>query len=383
MNKQHGQNQKQDIINRYFSGEGVTTLSEETGVSRSTIYNWLKVERQLREKKAAEKETYNFKSYSQLKEHVERLEGMLAILKTCGCAPHDPLPVKLKVSERLYHEDNYSVRMICEALDVPRGTFYNHVLRNKRGESSYEKRKEELRIRIREVYEESNQIFGAPKIAAVLQSEGIKTTKEYVRQLMREMGIESIRKRAKKQYMDENRKTQNIVNREFDVDEPNQVWVSDVTYFKLNEMKFYICVIMDLFARKVIAYRVGKNNSTQLVKGTFKDAYESRNAEDGLIFHTDQGSNYRARAVSTYLAERNITQSFSKAGVPYDNSVMESFFASMKREELYRYKYRSEKEFRARVDEYIHFYNCKRPHKTLKYKTPEQVEQKFLDAARD
>ena len=203
MNKQHGQNQKQDIINRYFSGEGVTTLSEETGVSRSTIYNWLKVERQLREKKAAEKETYNFKSYSQLKEHVERLEGMLAILKTCGCAPHDPLPVKLKVSERLYHEDNYSVRMICEALDVPRGTFYNHVLRNKRGESSYEKRKEELRIRIREVYEESNQIFGAPKIAAVLQSEGIKTTKEYVRQLMREMGIESIRKRAKKQYKED------------------------------------------------------------------------------------------------------------------------------------------------------------------------------------
>lgn len=382
MNKQHSQNQKQDIINRYFSGEGVDKLSKETGVSRSTIYSWIKVERQIQEKKEAEKEAVNFKSYSQLKERVERLEGMLTILKTCGCAPHDPLPIRLIVSERLYHEDNYSVRMICEALDVPRGTFYNHVLRNKRGESSYGKRKEELRIRIREVYEESNQIFGAPKIAAVLQSEGIKTTKEYVRQLMREMGIESIRKSAKKQYMDENRKTQNIVNREFNVDKPNQVWVSDVTYFKLNEMKFYICVIMDLFARKVIAYRVGKNNSMQLVKGTFKDAYESRNAEDGLIFHTDQGSNYRARAFSTYLAERNVTQSFSKAGVPYDNSVMESFFASMKREELYRYKYRSEKEFRARVDEYIHFYNCKRPHKTLKYKTPEQVEQKFLDTAR-
>ena len=382
MNKQYSQNQKQYIINRYFSGAGVEVLSEETGISRSTIYNWVKVERQLREKKAAEKENVNYKSYSQLKEHAERLEGILAILKTCGCAPHDPLPVKLKVSERLYHEGNYSVRMLCEALDVPRGTFYNHIFRNKRGESSYEKRKEELRIRIREVYEESNQIFGAPKIAAVLQSEGIKTTKEYVRQLMREMGLESIRKSAKKQYVEETRKMQNIVNREFDVDKPNQVWVSDVTYFKLNNMKFYICVIMDLFARKVIAYRVGKNNSTQLVKGTFKDAYESRNAEDGLIFHTDQGSNYRARAVSTYLAERNITQSFSKAGVPYDNSVMESFFASMKREELYRYKYRSEKEFRARVDEYIHFYNCKRPHKALKYKTPEQVEQKFLDTAR-
>lgn len=382
MSKQYSQSQKQDIINRYFSGEGVDTLSEETGISRSAIYSWVKVERQLREKKVAEKEAVNIKSYKQLKEHAERLEGMLDILKTCGCAPHDPLSAKLNVCERLYNEDKYSVRLICEALDVPRGTFYNHIFRNKRGESSYEKRKEELRIRIREVYEESNQIFGSPKITAVLQSEGVKVSKEYVRQLMREMGLESIRKSAKKQYMEETRKMQNIVNREFDVDKPNQVWVSDVTYFKLNDMKFYICVIMDLFARKVIAYRVGKNNSTQLVKSTFKDAYESRKVGEGLIFHTDQGSNYRARAFCTYLAERKVTQSFSKAGVPYDNSVMESFFSSMKREELYRYKYRSEKEFRARVDEYINFYNCKRPHKTLKYKTPEQAEQKFLDAAR-
>lgn len=182
--------------------------------------------------------------------------------------------------------------------------------------------------------------------------------------------------------MDENRKAQNVVNREFNVDKPNQVWVSDVTYFKLNNMQFYICVIMDLFARKVIAYQVGKTNSTQLVKSTFKDAYESRVSGTGLIFHSDRGGNYRARAFCTYLAERKVIQSFSREGVPYDNSVMESFFASMKREELYRYKYRSEKEFRARVDEYINFYNCKRPHRTIKYKTPEQVEQKYLDAAR-
>ncbi|MDY4192403.1 MAG: IS3 family transposase [Oscillospiraceae bacterium] len=273
MSRQYSQIQRLDVINRYFSGDGVNTLSEETGVSRSTIYNWIKAERQVREKRTAEKGAVNFKSYNQLKEHAERLEGMLNILKTCGCAPHDPLPIRLKISEQLYHEGNYSVRMICEALDIPRGTFYNHVLRNKRGESSYEKRKEELRIRIREVYEESNQIFGSPKIAAVLQSEGIKVSKEYVRQLMREMGLESIRKSAKKQYMDEARKTLNVVNREFNVDKPNQVWVSDVTYFKLNNMQFYICVIMDLFARKVIAYRVGKTNSTQLVKSTFKDAY--------------------------------------------------------------------------------------------------------------
>ena len=383
MSHHHTKSQKQELVNQYLTGKSVYTISAETGVPRSTLYTWIRHEQEVRQNSASNKEVINFKSYRQLKEHAQRLEGILEILKTCGCAPHDPLAVKLKVSERLYHEDKYSVRMICEALDIPRGTFYNHIFRNKRGESSYEKRKEELRICIRQVYEDSNQIFGSPKIAAVLQSEGIKVSKEYVRQLMREMGLESIRKSAKKQYMDEARKTQNIVNREFDVDKPNQVWVSDVTYFKLNNMKFYVCVIMDLFARKVIAHRIGKNNSTQLVKNTFKDAYESREVDECLIFHTDQGSNYRARAFCTYLAERNVTQSFSKAGVPYDNSVMESFFSSMKREELYRYKYRSEKEFRARVDEYIKFYNCKRPHKTLKYKTPEQAEQNYLSAAKD
>lgn len=368
------------LVQQYHEGKSVTELSKESGIARSTIYYWIK--RTEPKKKAGNKSIATQKEYEQLLVHSKRLQDMLDILRKYGCTPLDPLQERLEILEQLYHTKKYSVRLLCEALEVPRGTFYNHIFRNKRGESSYEKRKEELRIQIRDVYEESNQIFGAPKIAAVLQNEGVKVSSEYVRKLMREMGLESIRNGAKKQYMDETRKTQNIVNREFSVDKPNQVWVSDVTYFKLNEMKFYICVIMDLFARKVIAYRVGKNNSTQLVKGTFKDAYETRNVREDLIFHTDQGSNYRARAFSTYLAERNVTQSFSKAGVPYDNSVMESFFASMKREELYRYKYRSEKEFRARVDEYINFYNCKRPHKTLKYKTPEQVEQKFLDTAR-
>ena len=95
-------------------------------------------------------------------------------------------------------------------------------------------------------------------------------------------------------------------------------------------------MIMDLFARKVIECRIGKNNSTQLVKKTFKDAYESRAVGESLIFHTDQGSNSRSRTFRRYLEERNVTQSFSKSGVPYDNSVMELFFSTMKREELYR-----------------------------------------------
>ena len=136
-------------------------------------------------------------------------------------------------------------------------------------------------------------------------------------------------------------------------------------------------VIIDLFARKVVSYKISQRNSTQLVKLTFQQAYEHRRPDASLIFHTDRGGNYRSNALCDYLKKLGVTHSFSRARVPYDNSVMESFFASLKREELYRTKYRSEREFKAAVDSYIEFYNDKRPHAKLKYKTPNQKEAEY------
>ena len=153
------------------------------------------------------------------------------------------------------------------------------------------------------------------------------------------------------------------------------------SYIIYNKKQYYICAIIDLFARRVIAHKVGFSNSTHLTKETFKSAYESRRPEAGLVFHSDQGSNYRARVFADYLKVRGVTQSFSKPGVPYDNSVMESFFSSMKREELYRYRYRSEREFRAAIDKYIEFYNTERPHESIRYKTPQKKEEEYLRAA--
>lgn len=87
----------------------------------------------------------------------------------------------------------------------------------------------------------------------------------------------------------------NHLNQEFDVSRPNEVWVSDVTYFKYGKSAYYICVIIDLFSRMVIAYKIGKNNSAQLVKGTFQIAYKTRQPDSNLTFHTDRGSNYRSK----------------------------------------------------------------------------------------
>ncbi len=126
MRATHSSEQKQVVLDRYFSGEGVGAIVADTGIPRSTVYAWVKMENEKREKKRG---CVSIKAYNQLQEHVKRLEGMLEILQNCRCAPSAPLPEKLEVLEELYLQDQYSVRLICEALNVPRGTFYNHIFR--------------------------------------------------------------------------------------------------------------------------------------------------------------------------------------------------------------------------------------------------------------
>lgn len=316
-----------------------------------------------------------------LESKIARLEGIIEIIKKANVLPNSPLKDKLSVAESL--SKNYSVHMLCEALDIPRGTYYNHILRNKRDNTWYAKRREALREQIQEIYDESNQIFGAAKTAAVLHSRGVKASVKMIQKLMSDMGLVSIRQGAKKYYNDNVRQYKNYINQEFHTNAPDQVWVSDVTYFKCNNKQYYICAIIDLYARKVISYKIRKINSTQLVKTTFKVAYEERNPSTSLIFHTDRGSNYISKGLNDYLKSLQVTHSFSRAYVPYDNSVMESFFASLKREELYKKKYRSEKEFYKAVDDYIEFYNERRPHAKLQYKTPNQKEREYKEKSED
>ena len=233
-----------------------------------------------------------------------------------------------------------------------------------------------MKEHIKVAFDESNQRFGANKIAAVLSAQGISTSPKYVRELMQEMGLQSITQYSKRDYLKEKRlaKKQNVLQRQFKADEPNRVWVSDVTCFKINDKYLYVCAILDLFSRKVIAHRVSSKNSTYLITSTFRQAFQSRNAPQSLIFHSDQGAQYTSKAFRKLLRMNKVVQSFSKSGQPHDNAVMESFFASMKREEIYRTQYKSEQQFIKSVTSYIEFYNTQRPHSTLNYKTPDQFE---------
>ena len=231
-----------------------------------------------------------------------------------------------------------------------------------------------MKEHIKAGFDESQRRFGANKIAAVLSAQGIPTSTKYICDLMQEMALQSIIQYFKRDYQKEKQlaKKQNLLQRQFKVDEPNRVWVSDVTCFKINDKYLYVCVILDLVSRKVVAYRVSPKNSTYLITSTFRKAYQNRNTPQSLTFHSDQGAQYTSRTFRKLLRMNKVVQSFSTPGQPHDNAVVESFFSFMKWEEIYRAEYKSERQFAKSVGNYIEFYNTEKPHRTLNYKTPDQ-----------
>ena len=364
--------EKLSIITRYQQGESAIALSNELAIPRSTLYRWFN---SFPTDSSGKPLKFSYQEYASLQRKVEKLQNIITILKSVDCLASAPLKERLHALEPFYGK--YEVHTICEALDVDRGTFYNHMLRSKRGNAWFDKRRQEYCQLIRDVFDEYRQILGAEKIRTILIQRGHQVSAEYISQLMREMGLSSVRSTAKKEYLKlrETERKKNILQQQFTADQPNQRWVSDVTCFKLRDHYFYICVIIDLFSRKVIAHKISKRNSTQLITAAFKMAYEERQPPSGLIFHSDRGAQYTSHRLQQLLHKHNVEQSFSQPGKPHDNAVAESFFASLKKEELYRKDHPSDRAFQASVASYIEFYNTKRPHRTLKNLTPCQMEE--------
>ncbi len=361
---------KSMVLKLYNSGTKVADIVTQTGVPRSTVYYWIK------SGMADALPALNLRDYHFLKQKCERQEKIIAILRSAPCTATAPLQEKLAAIEQMVSEE-YNVNTLCEALEVAKGTYYNHTSRNKRGESKSAKRRRELFPIIEEIYHESNQIYGAGKVTAIMRERGIAVSESYVASIMHENGLFSIRNGAKTLYYRNKERKENIIKQNFTVTAPNEVWVCDITSFHLNGKTYYLCVIIDLYARKIIAWKVSQKNSTHLTKGTLKSAIMDRNPSPKLIFHSDNGSNFTSYTFTTYLKEFGIKQSFSRTHNPYDNSVCESFFKNFKQEEIYRKDYSSEKEMLCSITRYMEFYNNERPHTIIGYKTPNKYEAEY------
>ncbi|MBE6380723.1 MAG: IS3 family transposase [Lentisphaerae bacterium] len=238
-----------------------------------------------------------------------------------------------------------------------------------------------LRPLIQAVFAESKERFGANKIRIKLAGQGIKVSAEHIRRLMNEMGL--IAKQARLRcFNSTNRKymyRRNRVQQNFNQTAPNLLWVSDVTYARINQDFYAICVVIDVFSRKVLSYRISDKNDTALVLTAFKTAFTVRNNPQGVTFHSDQGLQYSSYKFRKHLRDCGVIQSFSNPGTPYDNAVAESFFSIMKREELSHNYYHSFEELEKTVSEYIDFFNRMRPHQKMGNLTPNEIECRYYE----
>jgi len=216
------------------------------------------------------------------------------------------------------------------------------------------------------LYSKSKKRMGAYKIRQRLlveYSKRVSVGKVY--RLMKSMTLPKMSTvKPKSHYQkggEENLK--NLLNKEFNPKSPNQVWVSDITYVKVSSQFVYICAIMDLFSRKILAYKVSVAINTRLVLGTFRLAYSKRRYPKSVMFHSDRGTQYTAKEFRKAIDEADFVQSFSAKGHPFDNAVIESFFRYLKHKELNRRTLNTVQELSLSLYEYVEgFYNKNRPH---------------------
>ena len=366
---------KVKTIRRYEKGESIKALSHELHISQSTLYQWRKEYCSIQ----MSNRTYTPAEFDAMARRLKKLEHYMEIIHQSGYLSSVPLQKKLATLEELYNRpDNpYSVHELCDALGVARGTFYNHIFR-RADRSKYEEEQAQLMLKVKQVFNDSEQRFGAEKIRIVLADSGIHVSKKRILAIMQEMGLSSVREEAKKQFKRKQQyEKQNLLKREFAAGHPNQIWVSDITYFKVKSYWAYLCIILDLYSRKIVGWRVSRNMSTNLVTATFKAAFQERGQPQNLTFHSDRGKQYMSKALTGLFQKYGVKQSFSATARPLDNAVAETFFSTFKREEAYRKDYTSEQHFRRSVEEYIRFYNEVRPHQTLNYKTPQAFEDAY------
>lgn len=375
MAKRYSEELKLTMVGEYEGGRTAKEICAEYGVSRSTLLLWAK--------------QHSPDSYGQIpreqylmRKELERLRTENQIYKECGCSSNSSLGSRLDAIHRL--KGKYSIHALCRILNVNRSTVYHHELRAPEI-TQVELQDEILKPLIEEVFQNSNELFGARRIRVKLKEKGHIVSERRISRLMKELGL-YVKKNGPRLNSANDRQYQyypNRLQRNFITAAPNMAWVSDITYAKVGHDFLYLCVVIDLYARKVISYSVSEYIDEKLVADTFKSAYESRNCPKGVLFHSDQGAQYTAFNFRKLLREYEVTQSFSAPGSPHDNAVIESFFASIKKEDFRKHFYKTEAEFKIAVSKYIDFYNDYRPHQRLGYLTPNQAEEEYYKSHPD
>ena len=273
------------------------------------------------------------------------------------------------------HRVAWPVGLICETLGVSRSGFYAWLSRPR---SLRNQTDEVMGALVRQSFIGSDRTYGARRVWHDVLALGHNCGLHRIERLMRE---QALRARPRRRGLPQDRGQRsaiadNVLDRQFQADAPNQKWVADFTYIWTAEGWLYAAAVLDLYSRRIVGWSMHDSMTSQLVADALMMAVWRRGRPVALLHHSDQGSQYTSEHFQQLLKEQGITCSMSRAGEVWDNSAMESFFSSLKTERTARKVYRTREQARADVFDYIErFYNSTRRHSTLGYVSPIQFEE--------
>jgi len=264
-------------------------------------------------------------------------------------------------------------------LEVSHSGYYEFLKR--RGDSL---KQADLIARIREVHRKSRYTYGSRRIMQQLHKSGMMIGRYRVRRLMRLAGIAVKKKRRYKITTQSNHRypaSPNLIQRCFQTERPNMVWVSDITYIKTMEGWLYLAVVMDLYSRKIVGWALARNMAVEMVKSALMMAIGRRKPGNGLIHHSDRGIQYACDEYRRLLQNHGMTSSMSRSGNCLDNAVAERFFCTLKNESLLNWRNMSAEEVKHDIVDYIEmFYNSERLHSFNDYFSPNDYEKLTINS---
>jgi len=275
------------------------------------------------------------------------------------------------------YQKKYSISKMCQFLNVSRSGYYEWV---KRGESRRKTNDRQLAARIQSIFEQSKQRYGSPRIYEELRDQGIRCSRKRVARLMREMNLKARHKRKFKETTNSKHDhpvAPNLLNRQFQTDAPNQVWVADITYIRTLEGWLYLAAVMDLYSRKIVGWAMSERITSDLAVSALKMAIKRRKPRKGILHHSDRGVQYASKPYQKLLKKNGFMGSMSRKGNCWDNAPMESFFSTLKTECIQDKIYLARVLAKREIFEYIEIdYNRKRRHSSNGYLTPEIFENR-------
>lgn len=269
---------------------------------------------------------------------------------------------------------------MCEVLKVSRAGYYKF-----RKLKTCARKIEDSKLKeiIAEIYKESRETYGVPRILSMLNRQNISISKRRCGRLMHELGIEGVSKKAKKPRQKSKPETESapdLIKRQFSADAPNKAWFADITYIKTYQGWLYLAVVFDIFSRKIVGWSMADNMKTELVDDALKAAISRRNPAPGLIHHSDHGSQYRSVMFGKTLERAGIQPSMGAISSPWDNAVTESLMSTIKAECVHRQTFENREVAKLEIFDYIErFYNPLRLHSSLGNLTPNEFEEKYYE----